>query len=264
MDQYPSPQRTSVLAILSLVFSLLCFIPFLGALGIIFGGAAILFISSSRGRLGGLGLAIAGVLIGLAMTVIWLFVLVGALSITKEFNGMIVAPTSKMMAALESGDYVTARQNFDTKLDTAVTDKQLAEFVAAYQADVGSFQSMPTSMMEFFASYGQVGPLMQNYNGGNNEFPMPATFSNGMAVVLAGMPQGSSAQQQPGGVMPRLINLGVLVGPGQEVWLLDPRTLKPVDNSASGAGEAGVSGGGDASDESTDEEDADEAAGSGG
>lgn len=233
MDRFPTPQRTSVLAILSLVFSLLCILPGPGALAIIFGGAAILFISSSKGRLGGLGLAIAGVLIGLLTTVIWLFVFVGAASVMKDFGGLFVQPTSKMMAALESGDYATARQNFDATLDTAVTDKQLAEFVAAYQADVGPFQSMPTSMWEFFAAYGQVGPLMQGYRG-QNEFPMPATFGNGMAVILAGMPQGASAQPQPGGVMPRLNNLGVLVAPGKEVWLLDPRTLKPVDHSAAG------------------------------
>ena len=245
MARSQAPMRTSALAIMALVFSLLCFIPGAGALAIIFGGAAILFISGSRGRLGGLGMAIAGVIIGLLTTVIWLFIVVGMLSLANEFGGMFVQPTSKMMTALESGDYATARQAFDPKLDAAVTDKQLAEFVAAYHKDVGAFKSMPESLMEFFGSYSAVANMMQGYRG-QNEFPMPATFENGMAVVLAGMPQGANVQQQPGGVMPKLNNLGVLTGPGREVWLLDPRTLVPVDHSGAGESSGSTEGGGSA------------------
>lgn len=246
MDRFPTASRTSVLAIFALVFSLLC-IPPTGALAIIFGGAAIMFISGSRGRLGGLGMAIAGVLIGLVTTVLWLFVIIGASQFMSAFSGAFVAPTSNMMKALESGDYAGARQNFDSTLDTAVTDKQLGEFVAAYQAEVGSFQSIPGTISEFLGAYGQVGNLMQNYRG-QNEFPMPAQFDSGMMVLLAGMPQGRAAQPQPGGVMPRLNNLGVLVAPGKEVWLLDPRTLVPVDNSAAGSGPAPRTTEGDAVD----------------
>ncbi len=243
MDRFPAPQRTSVLAIMALVFSFLCFIPGAGALAIIFGGASILFISGSRGRLSGLGMAISGVLLGLVATVFWLFVFVSAATFMKGFSGMFVAPTSNMMNALESGDYATARQNFDAKLDAAVTDQQLAEFVAAYHVRVGPFKQIPGTILEFFGAYGKVGPLMQNYNG-QNEFPMPAEFDNGMAVILAGMPRGSAVQQQPGGIMPKLNNLGVLVGPGQEVWLLDPQTLKPVDHTKSGSGSGGGASGG--------------------
>jgi len=237
MDRYPAPQRTSVLAIMALVFSLLCFIPGAGAIAIIFGGASIMFISGSRGRLGGLGMAITGVLLGLVSTVFWLFAIIAAASFTGGFKTGFVAPTSNMMAALDQGDYTAARQNFDTSLDAAVTDKQLGEFVAAYKAEVGSFQSMPGSISEFVgAFFGEAGQLMQNYRG-QNEMPMPATFDSRMAVILAGFPQGQ-AQIQSGGMLPKLNNLGVLVAPGKEVWLLDPRTFAPVDNTASGSGPA--------------------------
>jgi len=237
MDRYPVPHRTSVLAIMALVFSLLCFIPGAGALAIIFGGAAIMFISGSKGRLGGLGMAISGVLLGLVSTVFWLFAIIAAASFTSGFKTGFVAPTSNMMAALDKGDYAAARQNFDTTLDAAVTDKQLGEFVAAYKAEVGSFQSMPGTISEFVgAFFGDVGPLMQNYRG-QNEMPMPATFDSRMAVILAGVPQGQ-AQIQTGGMLAKLTNLGVLVAPGKEVWLLDPRTLVPIDNSAAGSGPA--------------------------
>ncbi len=228
-DPSPTPQRTSAMAIFSFILSLLCCLPGPGALAIIFGGAAILFISNSRGRLGGLGLAIAGVLIGLITTVLWLFIFVGAISMMSS----IVAPTNQMMAALESGDYATARQNFAPTLDQAVTDQQLAEFVAAYQADVGSFNSIPSSMWEFFGGYMKVGGLLQNHKGGE-EIPLPANFDKGMGIVMAGIPQGGAAQPSGGGLLPRLVNVGVLLPAGKEIWLLDPDTRVPADNSGTG------------------------------
>jgi hypothetical protein len=235
-DQFPAPQRTSAMAIMSLVLALLCFIPGAAPLAIIFGGAAILFISSSKGRLGGLGMAISGVLIGLFFTVCWLLVVIGALSVVKQFGAGFTGPSSNMVTALEAGDYATARTYFDPSLDKAVTDQQLAEFVAAYQADVGSFQKMPESLWDYVTSFIDMGQTMQGYQGNRqNEIPIPTTFSNTMALVIIKIPQGSG-QMQPGGMLPKITNLGVWNGSTSEVWLLDPSTFKPIDNSAAGAG----------------------------
>ena len=259
-DQFPTPTRTSVMAIMSLVMSLLCFIPGLSVLAIIFGGAAILFISSSKGRLGGLGLAIAGVLIGLCFTVIWLFFLVGAMSVMKQLDTALIGPSSKMMTALESKDYATARQYFDPALDTAVTDAQLGQFVSAYQAELGSFKSMPQSFIEYIFAFGPVGQQMQGYQGGNNEIPIPTTFDSGVAILFVRFPNGANVQVQPGGMLPKTSNFGILVGPGKDLWLLDPTTMKPMDHSAAGSGSGGAGDGSGAGDAEPKKEPAEEPA----
>ncbi len=224
-EQFPTPSRTSALAIMALVFSLLCFIPGAGALAIIFGGAAILFISNSRGRLGGLGLAIAGVLIGLLTTVIWIIVVMMVVSGTR----LMFDPVNGMMAAAEAKDFAKVRTYFSPTLDAAVTDEQIAEFVDAYRAEAGPFQEIPVSLTGIWRGYAQSGSALQNFNG-NNMFPMPASFQNAQGFVVYGLPAGS-AQPNPGQFLPPATNLGIILSPQKSVWLLDPTTFLPVDNS---------------------------------
>ena len=76
-DVFPEAERTSVMAILSLVCSLICCIPGLGILGSLLGVFALIGIGGSRGRVGGKGLAISGIIIGILMTVIWIGAFIG-------------------------------------------------------------------------------------------------------------------------------------------------------------------------------------------
>lgn len=226
--RYPSPMRTSILAICSLVLALLCFLP-LGPLAVICGGLAILFIANSRGRLGGLGLAIAGVLVGLFTSVFWMMMVVGAMSVQQQWGPAIVGPSDRMMRDLDAGDFAAARKNFSAFLDAAVTDEQLAEFVAAYKAEAGSYQSTPSTFLSWMGAIIELGPQMQGAQQSGDGFPLPATFDRGKGLVFI----GQAGQPQPGSVLPPAENIGVLIPPRTEVWLLDPRTKQPVDHSAS-------------------------------
>ncbi len=72
------PRRTSVMAILSLVCGLVCVVPGIGVLATIFGITSLVGINRSRGRVGGTGLAITGIVLGLLFSMIWIGILYAA------------------------------------------------------------------------------------------------------------------------------------------------------------------------------------------
>lgn len=228
-DFAPPPEsRTSVLAILSLVCSLICIVPGLGLLGAILGISALFSISRSQGAVRGNGMAAAGIAIGLLLTVIWVGIGIGM----AQFNGALgknfIAPVAGVVQSLETGDYKTARASFDKSLDAAVTDEQIAAFVTAYQGELGHFQSMPRSLFEMITAYSQVGQRMQNYQGGPGEIPLPGNFDKGPAIVLIRVPTGQQNPPTSGTWMPSLTNIGVLTSSGKAIWLLPPNGSAPL------------------------------------
>jgi type II secretory pathway pseudopilin PulG len=76
MEKLPQA-KTSVLAIISLVLSLLFFIPLTGVAALIIGIIALFKISEHKEELKGKGLAIAGTIIGGISTIILLLVIIG-------------------------------------------------------------------------------------------------------------------------------------------------------------------------------------------
>lgn len=214
----PQESRTSVLAILSLVCSLVCVIPFLGLLGAILGIAAMFGISRSQGMLRGNGMAVTGIVVGLLVTVIWLGIGIGLAQFNGALGKRFMVPVSSVVHALEADDFKTARGCFDKSLNAAVTDEQMTAFVASYQVELGHFKSMPQSLMEVLTAYSQV-PAMQNYQGGKGEIPLPANFDKGPAVILIELPTNQGQAPQSGTWMPPLTNIGVLTPSGKEIWL---------------------------------------------
>ncbi len=223
----PQESRTSILAILSLVCSLVCVIPFLGLLGAILGIAAMFGISRSQGMLRGNGMAVTGIVVGLLVTVIWLGIGIGMAQFNGALGKRFIAPVASVVQALEADDFKTARGSFDKSLNSAVTDEQMTAFVASYQAELGHFKSMPQSLMEMFTAYSQVGPAMQNYQGGKGEIPLPANFDKGPAIVLIELPTNQSQPPPSGTWMPSLTNIGVLTPSGKEIWLQPLRGTPP-------------------------------------
>lgn len=214
----PVSSRVSILAIVSLVLAILCFLPGAGVLAMLCGGLAILFISSGKGRLTGLGLAVAGCVIGLVATVLWGFALIGAASIGGEFANML-QPVKVTLTAMEKGDYTAARAELTPTAAPNITDAQITEFVARYQADIGAFKSVPDSTIGVFQAYMAVGPAMQNFGQRQNVVPVPAEFANGWAVVLIEMPSNYAGPPpgKPNMWLP-IENIGILT-PNGEHWL---------------------------------------------
>ncbi len=179
-DSMSEPPRTSAMAVVSLVLSVVgCCLP-IGLLGALIGIFSLVGITRSQGRVSGRGLAIAGIIIGVINTGVWIG---GWMAVTKGYKAY-VGMTSTTLTALEAGDYQAVRSNLDPSL--TMTDEQFDAFADAYRADLGSFQGMAPNVFEFVGDFADptVGPKMQNYQGRQNMMPIAARFAQGKTVVL--------------------------------------------------------------------------------
>lgn len=225
----PAPERTSVLAILSLIIGIVSIIPLFciflgsGALAVLFGGAALLFIHQKRGRLSGTGLAATGIVLGLMVTVAQIVVIIIATRALQMVRQFAAEPVRASITALESGDLVGARKLFPPTTDAQITDEMLQKFSADYQAQSGTFIGFPDSIWGVIKAYAEVGPGLQAVQGRNDFIPLPGRFSktNSMIVVIF----DQSAQPSSGTLPAR--NIGIVTPQGQAVWLIDPSQTQP-------------------------------------
>ncbi len=243
----PTPSRTSVLAIIGLVISIVgciaCIIPGPGAFAAVLGGLAVFFIARSSGRLTGMGLAITAIVLGLFQSVAIIAVLVGASQVSSQFGKEFFVPMGQTMAAIESGDMKGARAMLTPKASAAVTDEMLRDFVKQYHATAGTYQKMPENLWDTLKMGVELGQASKHQRGGGNynqrpgemTFPLPAKFAQGSALVMISMDptlmgqhnQGSKSQQT-------LLNLGVVTLDGKEVWLLDPDVARKLTSKPFG------------------------------
>lgn len=210
-------QRTSVMAIIALVCSLICFLPALPALGVVLGIIALVMIGGSNGRLSGRGLSIAAIIIGLILTFIQIAILVFAMKIPNMFSSAVVTPTSNVMTAIEAKDYATARTGMITGAGDRLSDADFERFRTGYQGELGAFKQFPQGW-EIFSSYGKIGPLMQDYQNNKGDIiPIPAEFENGFGLVVIQMDQ--AAQQSSGQPVVKPANI-IVVAPTKNKWML--------------------------------------------
>jgi hypothetical protein len=220
-DQYQEhvEQRTSVMAILSLVCSLICIIPGAAVLGALFGVGALVAIANSRERLSGSGLAIAGLIISLIVLAIQVGIVVGGVRALSEFDSMFAQPISTSMVAIEQGDYTTARTVLTPEGSARVRDADFEAFRDEYQGELGSFQGIPKGW-DLVSSYLEIGPMMQQMQGQNNAIPFPATFSKGTGIIVF---QIDPTNAGGGGSAPLAVNLLILAPSGAKWTLYDPK-----------------------------------------
>lgn len=158
------PERTSILALLSMISSLICCIPGLSVLGTFMGIGAIISIGGSNGRLGGRGMAWTGIIVGVLVTMLWGGLAIGAGRAWKEFQGLLTNMNTEI-ASMESGDFDAARKMLTTQAATDTTDEAFTEFVEAYQADYGKLGEQDLSLGGMMSSFAAAGPVFQNYSG---------------------------------------------------------------------------------------------------
>ncbi|MBC7834579.1 MAG: DUF4190 domain-containing protein, partial [Phycisphaerales bacterium] len=99
----PADQRVSVLAVVSLVCGILCFIPVVGTIGVVLGIASLFLIAGSQRRLTGKGLAIAGIVLGMLGTVAWGGIVIGFSQMATIAGRDVVVPAAGAMTLIESG-----------------------------------------------------------------------------------------------------------------------------------------------------------------
>ena len=216
------PPRTSVLAILSLVCSLICFIPGLSAIGSLLGVFALLGISASKGRVKGTGLAIAGIAVGIVVSLIWIGGAVAVQQGSKQYTKMI-----DVMTDVDSDSYDSARGYLSSTTRTFATDEAFDAFKDEYEADAGSFQGSPKGVLQLIKSMAQLGQNQDPNTApptqyGRNQAPVPGDFQNGPRWVFVVI---NGNERNDAGTFQALDNVGVWLSDGSLVWLVDPATL---------------------------------------
>ncbi|MFG0251637.1 MAG: DUF4190 domain-containing protein [Phycisphaerales bacterium JB038] len=213
----PMRRGTSGLAIASLICSLLLCLPFLGpVLGLGLGITALARISASGGRLGGRGLALAGVVIGAI-----LLLAEGCLGLmTWMATDMAFEQTGQTIRVIEAGDLGASKRAFAAGERDKITEASLAEFREALQAEFGTFRgcsldwSMQAAMRGGYASPPPPGSQQI-------DLPVKLEFSKGTAYALV----RQQADQQGG----RFRTLHIVVYPDAGEPLLFPPREIPSD-----------------------------------
>ncbi|CAN5752036.1 hypothetical protein BH11PLA1_BH11PLA1_07960 [soil metagenome] len=187
---YPAPERTSALAISSLVCSLICCIPGLGALAVLLGAGGIISISGSRGRLGGRTLAVVGIVLGLLVSMVQIAVVVGA----SQYSTKFASGCQTVASAVANSDAAKVRSLLGAKAASAVTDADIAEFCTRVNAGAGELQPAPIGAVGLISRYMEVmngaqrNPSFQSSmnSGGrqNNTIPTMASFANRGTVMF--------------------------------------------------------------------------------
>lgn len=173
----PGGPSLSVLSVLSLLTSLTCLLSFLG---VVLGAAALVGIQLSQGRKYGRGLAIAGIVIGLIFTSVLVGVIVGGYSLVQGYGRNVLQPGQALMQSVEKRDWRTVRATLEPGVEQTITDADLERFAADVAAGAGTFTALDLQHWQFQSDTNSSGFSLENVA----PLPMPATYSNGTAVVL--------------------------------------------------------------------------------
>lgn len=229
-DDAPMKTRTSVLAVLSLVAGLLSLIacclvvisPVTGLAGVVMGTIAIFAINASQGRVGGMGLAIGGIITSLIGLVLSVAIFLGINSGLGKF-----ASYGEALAIAQAAD----RTGLDTRMTVKAAHEATAEGLDHFRdqtlADLGKYKRVKPGILPFIQNFVAIEKAKDVATGGRqagfNVIPFPGEFENGDAAVFvlleAGNPQGITPQT-PFGL---IVNMGVLDPKTDKVvWMIDP------------------------------------------
>jgi hypothetical protein len=194
---YQEPDRTSIMAILSLVFGVGgCCLGVTSIPAILLGIFGLIGIARSKGRVGGTGFGIAGILIGLLTAALWGGLLgagaFGMSAMQNEFGG----PTEEYFLHLQADDFDSARAIMASPGADA-SDEEMLAFREAYMSTLGEFVSNSDGIMDLFGGYSNIAELIQPYNGRPGYIPMPMRFDSGWALVIFVMDQTGASGPVP-------------------------------------------------------------------
>ncbi|MBL8888026.1 MAG: hypothetical protein JNK16_15320 [Phycisphaerales bacterium] len=226
------PERTSIVAIIALVFALPCFIPGFGIIASLLAVFALVGIAGSKGRVGGTGLAIAALVIGLFGTALWTALGYGAWQAMSFFDKQIVGSTAIVMTEIKDGEWDKAKGRFVPASADKLTPEMFEAFRTGYREKFGEFEGAPSGLMDIIDGYSKLGPLMGNLkNPPQNTLPLPLRFANGPALLMLEFDPSPHAKSsnpptgQPSVKAFPIRNLTVLGQNGAVVTLIDPTLL---------------------------------------
>jgi hypothetical protein len=214
----PGRTRLSALAVASLILAILCVT---APIGVILGVAALFVIARSGGRLSGRGLALTGVIIGLAASLLWTAILVGAVIAWRGYQTQFAAPVEAVMKAVDEGSFDAARAKLSGTV--TLTDEQMGAFRDSIRGELGAFQRGLHSPGEFFSATSNSGPAFQASQDRAARIkamaPIILRYEKGSAVVWVKVNERDMT----------IVNLLVATNSGTLTYLVDPGQItKPV------------------------------------
>ena len=242
-----APPRTSALAILSLVCSLLCCT---APLGVVFGGLAMIGIGMSGGRVKGVGLALAGLVIGIIATV----VLYGGMFVAVMGLNVFAQPVGSTLAAIEQRDADTVKSAFAQSVAGAIDRDRVNDFARAMESDLGPFDAAPDGFGDWWSGYGAVfsatgqQAMEDAQDRSSDAVPLPMRF-DGKWVMVFVVPDET---EQASNGLPRFRDIGYVRPDGSINWFMDEQgggfqlpDLNNLRNLPGGGAEGENGGGGD-------------------
>ena len=211
-------ERVSILAIVALVLSILCVT---SPVGLVLGVGAVVLINTSRGRLGGMGMAITSIVIGALGTLAIIAVMIAVNQVSKMFEGFALKPAGLAMRAVQDDDAAGMRGLLTIEAAQQMTDEQVTALRTAYEPTLGKFVEMPSTTWETMKMFASAGQDMEQYDSSNSAeyqdvMPVPARFENGVSLVLIHI--NSETILDDDGV--KLRNFAVVLPNGSQVWLM--------------------------------------------
>lgn len=155
-DGLSRPERTSLLAVFSLLCAIPCCIPGAGVLAAALGGVSLGVIRNARGRLSGRPAAIAAIFIGIFITVVQAALVIGALQSYTFWTNTMAPAAERFVLAAASGDTSLARAALTNDASNDLTDDRLAAFNAAVAAEIGAPTAVAADVEDLFDAFTRV------------------------------------------------------------------------------------------------------------
>ncbi len=151
------PQKTSLLAIFSLVCGLVFFCPvIMQVLGFLLGIGGILSIKMSGGKRKGMGFAIAGILLSVVIASLWI---AGGIAGMNYYKGF-AAPAKSFVMAIQDGDITEITSQMSTSTAAMVTPDQIISLQTDLNDNCGKLIDLQLDFMVF----GEIANLINGQN----------------------------------------------------------------------------------------------------
>ena len=215
-------RRTSIAAILGLVCSLVCCLPFVPALGALLGAIGLRGTMQRGKNIGGRGLAIAAIILGLLFSVGQIGIL---LAMRTQLNKSL--QHLEFIQSLEVDDINAARLRLSADADMNFSDAQLRAWRDRLRSDWGAFVAGPNSGWEFVM--GQFSPEAQNATRAVQQ-ARGVSFTQTPNIFNIEFDKGRTPvcfilqATEPNNVdaLPSIVDVGYVAPDGSLVWLSNP------------------------------------------
>jgi hypothetical protein len=225
----PPAQRVSLLAVFSLICSLICCIPGLGMLGTGLGIGGLFSVSRAQGRLTGGGMAIAGIVLGLLSSMAWIGGFIGVAWVSQQNNHNIQEPVLAAAAGAEQGDWTKLRALLTPQAQAQFTDERATAFGAEYHAKLGTYQGadpapdMNRLIQQMQGGAGQGRRVTTGPGGVEVPLWVPLKFDKGTAYLIV-IPDAPDLLREAllnnRSIQGRLKNIALETPAGDKIWLV--------------------------------------------